>query len=171
MTATSVDAATGCLLVGGKRVFPIGLSDPPPLGSTAPDSGLDAWAEIARAGVTFVRNYTVWTAAGVDEQLVAVAQLLDAAPQHGLQLWLALAGVDNDLSRQALLDRVVNTFKGHPGLGAWKGSDEPAHAPRARRRLRGRLPAPARARSGPSGGADRGAARARAASGRTATRG
>jgi len=27
-----------------------------------------------------------------------------------------------------LLDQVVNTFKGHPGLGAWKGSDEPAHA-------------------------------------------
>jgi hypothetical protein len=129
MTATSVDAATGCLLVGGKRVFPLGLSDPPPLGSTAPDSGLDAWAEIARAGVTFVRNYTVWTPVGLNEQLVAVGALLDAAPQHGLQLWLALAGVDDDLSRQTLLDRVVNTFKGHPGLGAWKGSDEPAHAP------------------------------------------
>ena len=129
MTPTSVDAATGCLLVGGKRVFPIGLSDPPPLGTTAPSNGLDAWAEIARAGVSFVRNYTVWTAEGLDEQLVAVAQLLDAAPKHGLQLWLALAGVDNDLGRQPLLDRVVNTFKGHPGLGAWKGSDEPAHAP------------------------------------------
>jgi hypothetical protein len=133
MTASSIDVATGNLLLAGKPVFPIGLSDPPPLGSTAPDSGLDAWAEIARAGVGFVRNSTVWTAVGVEEQLIAVAEELDAAPSHGLQLWLALAGVDNDLSQQALLDRIVNTFKGHPGLGAWKGVDEPAlgHVPAA----------------------------------------
>ena len=43
--------------------FPIGLSDPPPLDGMAPGNGLDAWAEIASAGVNFVRNYTVWTAA------------------------------------------------------------------------------------------------------------
>jgi len=54
-------------------------------------------------------------------------QELDAAVEHGLRLWLALAGVDNDLSQRALLDRIVNTVKGHPGLGAWKGADEPAH--------------------------------------------
>jgi hypothetical protein len=127
VTVTSIDATTGNLLVQGKRVFPIGLSDPPPLGSMAPDSGLPAWAEIAAAGVTFVRNYTVWRTPGLDEQLLAVAQELDAAPEHGLQLWLALAGVDADLSKQALLDRIVNEFKGHPGLGVWKGVDEPAH--------------------------------------------
>jgi hypothetical protein len=133
VTATSVDPATGNLLVDRKPVFPLGLSDPPPLGSTAPDSGSDAWTEIAAAGVGFVRNYTVWQAAGLDEQLIAVAQELDAAPRHGLQLWLALAGVDRDLEKQALLDRIVNTFKGHPGLGVWKGVDEPAH---------GHVPAP-----------------------------
>ena len=127
MTATSVDPVTGSLLVDGKLRFPLGLSDPPPLGSTAPDSGRDAWAEIAAAGVSFVRNYTVWRPAALDEQLIAVAQELDAAPKHRLQLWLALAGVDADLEKQALLDRVVNTFKGHPGLGVWKGVDEPAH--------------------------------------------
>lgn len=131
MTVSAIDAATGNLLVNGKPTFALGLSDPPPLGTTAPDSGLDAWTEIARAGVNFVRNYTVWTAAGLDEQLIAVAQELDAAPVHGLLLWLALAGIDNDLSKQSLLDRVVNTFKDHPGLGAWKGADEPAfgHVP------------------------------------------
>jgi hypothetical protein len=126
MTRTSVDPATGNLLVGGTPLFPIGLSDPPPLGSTAPN-GSDAWAEIAQAGVRFVRNYTVWTANGVAEQLISVGQELDAAPTHGLQLWLALAGVDGDLSQKALLDQIVNTVKGHPGLGAWKGVDEPAH--------------------------------------------
>src|SRR5262249_2826350 len=72
-------------------------------------------------------------AVGLDEQLIAVAQQLDAAPAHGLQLWLALAGVDGDLSKRALLDRIVSTFKGHPGLGVWKGVDEPAH---------GHVPAP-----------------------------
>jgi hypothetical protein len=133
MTRTTVDAATGNLLVGGKPVFPIGLSDPPPVNGTAPGTGLDAWAEIASAGVTYARHYMVWTAGGAAEQIVSVVQELDAASKHELQLWLALAGVDNDLSHQALLDRIVNTLKGHPGLGAWKGADEPAH---------GHVPAP-----------------------------
>jgi hypothetical protein len=126
MTRTVVDPSTGDLRVGGKRVFPIGLSDPPPLGSTAPNSGLPAWEEIARAGVSFVRNYTVWTAAAFEEQLPAVVRELDAAPNHGLQVWLALAGVDEDLSHQRLLDQIVNAVQGHPGLGVWKGVDEPA---------------------------------------------
>jgi hypothetical protein len=127
MTATSIDAATGNLLVAGKPVFPIGLSDPPPLGTTAPN-GRDAWAEIASAGVTFVRNFTVWRAAAVAEQLIAVGQQLDAATAHGLHVWLALEGVDNDLGHRALLDQIVRTVTGHPGLGVWKGADEPAHA-------------------------------------------
>jgi hypothetical protein len=124
---TVLDPATGDLLVGGKRVFPIGLSDPPPVGTTAPDSGVDAWAEITRAGVNFGRNYTIWSAGAAAEQVLAVEQELNAAEQHGMQLWVALAGVDNDLSKQSLLDRIVNGLKGHPGLGAWKGADEPAH--------------------------------------------
>ncbi len=128
MTTTSIDAVTGNLVVAGKRVFPVGLSDPPPLQSVAPESGRAAWAEIAAAGVTFVRNYTVWEEAAVGEQLLALGQELDAAPAHGLQLWVGLAGVDADLSRRSLLDQIVNAIKKHPGLGAWKGIDEPAHA-------------------------------------------
>jgi hypothetical protein len=127
VTATSIDTVTGNLLVSGKRIFPLGLSDPPPLGSTAPEAGIDAWAEIASAGVNFVRNYTVWHADSLDEQIIAVAQELDAAPRHRLQVWLALAGLDANLEQQSLLDKVVDTFKGHPGLGLWKGVDEPAH--------------------------------------------
>jgi hypothetical protein len=123
----TVDPATGNLLVNGKPVFPLGLSDGPPLGTKAPN-GVDAWTEVARAGVRFLRNYTVWSAAAADEQLFTVQQQLEAAPAHGLQLWLALAGVDRDLSHQALLDRIVDTVKGNAGLGLWKGVDEPAHA-------------------------------------------
>src|SRR5512135_2416435 len=102
MTKTTIDAVTGDLLVGGKPVFPLGLADPPPVSGTAPEGGLPAWTEIARAGVNFARNYTVWSAAAVDEQLLAVGQELAAAEREGLQVWLALAGVDRDLSRQAL---------------------------------------------------------------------
>jgi hypothetical protein len=126
LVKVSVDLSTGGLLVAGKRVFPIGLSDPPPVDGVAP-SGVAGWAEVASAGVTFVRNYTVWTAAGLAEQLLSLVQELDAASTHGLQVWAALAGIDNNLSRQSLLDRVVDTVKGHPGLGVWKGADEPAH--------------------------------------------
>ena len=120
MTATSIDSATGNLLVGGSRVFPLGLSDPPPVDGMAPN-GKPAWAEVASAGVNFARNYTTWTAAAAAEQLLSVGQQLEVAAQHGMQMWVALAGIDNDLSRAALLDRIVNTVKSHPGLGVWKG--------------------------------------------------
>ena len=126
MTATKLDPKTGSLLVGGTRVFPLGLSDPPPVDSIAPN-GKPAWQEISAAGVNFARNYTVWTAAAAAEQLLSVGHELDAAVQHGLQLWVALAGIDDNLSRRSLADRVVNAVKKHPGLGVWKGADEPAH--------------------------------------------
>jgi hypothetical protein len=126
MTATKIDAQTGCLLVAGKRVFPLGLSDAPPVESTAPN-GKAAWAEIASGGANFARHYAPWTAGGAAEQLITLGQQLDAAQQHGLQMWVALAGLDNNLSRQALRTKIVNTLKAHPGLGVWKGADEPAH--------------------------------------------
>jgi hypothetical protein len=106
--------------------FPLGLSDPPPGDSTAPDSGLPAWEEITRAGVNYVRNYAKWTPSTIAAQLFAVRQELDAARSAGLKVWLALAGLDRDLSHESLLDEVVDTLKEHPGLGAWKGADEPA---------------------------------------------
>lgn len=127
MTTTHVDQATGNLVVGGTPVFPLGLSDPPPLDATAPD-GKPAWAEIAGAGVNLVRHYEPWSAAGLTEQLDFVERKLDAAQRHHLQVWLALAGADNDLAHAALLDQVVDAVNGHPGLGVWKGADEPAHA-------------------------------------------
>src|SRR5262249_24790159 len=126
MARVVIDAATGELLVAGRRGFPLGLSDPPQVGSVAPDSGLGAWSEIARAGANFVRNSTVWTAAGFEEQLLAVRRELDAAQSEGVQVWLALAGIDADLSHQVLLDEVVGAVQGHAGLGVWKGIDEPA---------------------------------------------
>src|SRR5690242_4591278 len=131
MATTRIDPATGNLLAGGKAIFPLGLSDPPPVDGTAP-SGAPAWAEIAGAGVNFVRHYEIWTRGGAAEQLLEVEHELDVARDHRLQVWLALAGVDNNLGRRQLLDEIVQTLRGHPGLGVWKGADEPAH---------GRIPA------------------------------
>jgi hypothetical protein len=126
VTATHVDPSTGNLLVGGEAVFPLGLSDPPPVDGTAPN-GRPAWAEIADAGVNFIRHYEVWTPSAAAEQLDFVGRTLEAAQRHRLQVWLALAGVDNNLAHQPLLEEIVRAVKGHPGLGVWKGADEPAH--------------------------------------------
>ena len=127
MATTRIDPATGILLAGGRPVFPIGLWTPrrsgAPLRTAAWMPGTRSRPPASDSSATI----TVWKAVGVDEQMIAVARELDAAPAHGLQLWLALAGVDNNLAHQPLLDRVVNTFKAHPGLGVWKGTDEPAH--------------------------------------------
>jgi hypothetical protein len=130
MSNVSIDSATGNLLIGGKPVFAIGLSDPPPVGSMTP-GGLDAWTEIADAGVNFGRSYPSWPSfsntSAVDEEILSQGEILDAAVGHGLQVWMGLGAVANDLSQEPLLERIVNAFKDHPGLGAWKGSDEPAH--------------------------------------------
>ena len=122
-----IDTATGNLVAGRTPIFPLGLSDPPPVDGTAP-GGRPAWAEIADAGVTFVRHYDPWTRAAAGEQLANVRHKLDVAHAHGLQVWLALAGVDQTLAQRGLLDEIVRACKGHPGLGVWKGADEPAHA-------------------------------------------
>ena len=123
---THLDPTTGNIVSGGKAIFPLGLSDPPPVDGKTPSGG-DAWAEIAGAGINFARHYDPWSASSAVEQMVNVRHKLDVARKHGMQLWLALAGADNTLANKALLTEIVNAVKEHPGLGVWKGADEPAH--------------------------------------------
>ena len=54
MSTVAIDS-TGCIVIDGQKVFPIGLSEAPPLGGKTPD-GRDAWAEVASAGANFVRS-------------------------------------------------------------------------------------------------------------------
>ena len=126
MTVTKLDAATGTLLVAGKRIFPLGPLRPAAGRQSSPEREARVGGDRG-AGANFARNYTLWTAAGAAEQLIALGQELEAAQQHGLQMWVALAGLDHNLARRSLLDKIVNTVKPHPGLGVWKGADEPAH--------------------------------------------
>jgi hypothetical protein len=94
--------------------FPIVLSHGPPSGRLG---------EVAAAGVSHVRlGHDRWSVELADGQVAAERAKLDAARQHGLRGWVWLGKVRDD----PLLTTIVNGLKGHPGLGAWKGWDEPA---------------------------------------------
>ena len=131
MSTVTVDK-TGVLVVGGTRVFPIVLSEGPPPGRNAPN-GRNGLAEVAAAGVGFIRSGTAdWSAGAADRQIAAERNLLDAFADHGLHGWTRLADLTNlppqtDAPRAFLLAKVVNALKGHRGLGIWKGVDEPAN--------------------------------------------
>jgi hypothetical protein len=138
MSVVEVDRATGALVVEGRAVFPLILSDGPPLGAKTPD-GADALAELAAGGASFIRTgRSVWSPGSIDQQVAAEREVLDAAAAHGLHCWLRLGNVP-DLSasalpaKSALLTRIVGELKDHPALGAWKGIDEPANPSRPAR--------------------------------------
>jgi len=110
--------------------FPIGLSNGPPPGGKAPN-GRNGLAEVAAAGVTFIRTGRAdWNAQQIDAQLAAERALLDAAGAHGLRGWLWLGDLPNlpagATSPQAkLLSAVADGMQGHTALSAYKGIDEP----------------------------------------------
>lgn len=100
--------------------FPIIVSNgPPPTG----------FQTIADAGVTMIRTGRGdWNEATLDAQIADERALLDDAAAHGLKCWVwlgALTNVPAGGATGAALRRVVTALGGHPGLGAWKGQDEP----------------------------------------------
>src|SRR2546423_12312493 len=130
MSAVTIDSAAGCVVIGGAKIFPIGLSEPP-----APDGvtrdGRNAWAEVSSAGANFVRSgLHDWSLAQIDAQIAAERTRMDAAGAHGMYCWPRL-GHAGDLpvaagsTAQQLLLRIANGLKTHAALGAWKGVDEP----------------------------------------------
>ena len=131
--AVTIDGATGSLVVNGQKLFPLGLSDPPPLGGAAP-GGNDAWAEIASAGANFIRSgRSDWNLQQLDQQIAQERARLDQAGAHHLLCWPRLTDAAGNLPTtpnspaEQLLVRIVNGLKDHPALGAWKGVDEPAN--------------------------------------------
>src|SRR3954466_6440721 len=78
---------SGGLKVGSKTLFPIGISLPPPPGGKTP-SGRDGLAELAAAGVTFVRTGTAgWNEEFVTAQIAAEGARLDEAAAAGVRCW------------------------------------------------------------------------------------
>jgi hypothetical protein len=128
----TIDARTGVLVIDGKKVFPIGFSNPPPLGKQAP-SGKEGLQELADAGGNLIRTGIAgWSLNAIDAQLAAEKAKLDAAAAHGLHVWLWLGDVANlppaggpPSENAQLLTKIVNALKSHPALGAWKAIDEP----------------------------------------------
>jgi hypothetical protein len=102
--------------------FPIVLANGPPV------AGL---REVADAGVTMIRTGIAdWNEARLDLQLASERVKLDAAVANGLRCWLWLGATTNlppgrPSPSERVLTRIVEAFRGHPGLGAWKGHDEP----------------------------------------------
>lgn len=134
MSRVTVDRTTGALRVGGAKLFPLGLSNPPPLGGTTPD-GTDGLKEVADAGVSFIRTGRGdWAPGRMAEHLAAERAVLDAAATNGLLCWLYLgelpdlppraAGAQAS-AREQMLSQIAASLGGHPGLGAYKGVDEP----------------------------------------------
>jgi hypothetical protein len=131
MSRVTIDGQTGVLHIDGEKVFPLGLSNPPPLGVKAPD-GADALEQRVDAGASFIRTGRGdWSLAAIDAQLAAERALEDAAATHGLHCWLYLGDTPNlpasgpPSANEQLLTKIVTAFKAHPALGAYKGIDEP----------------------------------------------
>ena len=138
MSVVEIDRATGALVLGERKLFPIVLSNGPPLGAKAP-SGQDALAELAAGGANFIRTgRSIWTPESLEQQIAAERDVLDAAAAHGLHCWLQLGNVADFpagalAAKEQMLTRIVGQLKDHPALGAWKGVDEPANPNRPAR--------------------------------------
>ena len=128
MANVSIHGPTGVLVVDGQKVFPLGISDPPPVDGRAP-SGEHAFQELANGGITMIRSGTPdWALASINHQIAAEQKLQDTAAAHGLQCWLRLgpiADLPGAAANQQLLQKIVTAFKDHPALCAYKGVDEP----------------------------------------------
>lgn len=120
-------AAGGILQVNGASVFPIGLTMPPAPDTKSPDGG-GALAALHADGVSFIRsgpNRGRWDDAAIESELTVE----DAAARAGVYCMpflreLGAIGPKDDGHAQALR-KLVARLKDHPGLGVWKGADEP----------------------------------------------
>jgi hypothetical protein len=113
------------LVIDGQKVFPIGFTTPPPPDGLTP-AGTNGIAELADAGATFLRTGGPWS----DEAIKREEKYLDVAARYGLHClpFLREHSFVDTAAREKALRELINRFKNHPGLGAWKGDDEPAWA-------------------------------------------
>ena len=79
MALVAVDPASGALLQGGRKLFPLCLSNGPPADRTAP-SGRDGLAEVAAAVINMIRTGTAAWGPETAPGLIALERAkLDAA--------------------------------------------------------------------------------------------
>jgi hypothetical protein len=116
------------LVIDGKRVFPIGFTMPPPIDGKTP-TGKNGIKEISDAGATFLRA-PYWGYDWDEEKTFRhTKEVLDAAAKNKMHTWVwfkELSGFNpGDKTKEELFRKIVTRFKDHPGMGAWKGADEP----------------------------------------------
>jgi hypothetical protein len=116
------------LSINGRPTFTIGLTAPPRPDARTPGGKL-AFDEFYEAGISFVRPPMSDADAGTAEWIAYEQAFLEAAARSRLHsiVWLKeLAATPRDAAAQEdALRRVVRKFRNHPGLGVWKGDDEP----------------------------------------------
>jgi hypothetical protein len=136
------------LSINGRKVFPIGFTIPPAPDAKTPDGKL-ALEEFREAGATFIRTgpmrdveqgkkFAAWDAEWAEREKL----YMKAAARAGMYcapFLKELAEIDaKHPEREEKLRHVVRFFKNNPGLGVWKGADEPQW---------GKLPVPALVRA------------------------
>jgi hypothetical protein len=116
----------GVLILDGQKRFPLNLTIVPGPEARAPN-GRPAYAEFADCGVLFMRSGgPTWN----DDQIEKEKTMQAAAAAGGMRCcpWLGwdLANFDPaDHEKEAKLRKIIATFEDSPGMGLWKGADEP----------------------------------------------
>jgi len=125
--------SSGGMQIDGKKTFVISFGMPPPAGGKTPE-GKDGLAELHDAGANFARiapqKWPTEEAQGSPAALARFQGWLDAAAAAHLYCWITLGDLPaikpKDPKNEEMLRMIINRFKNHPGLGGWKGYDEPA---------------------------------------------
>src|SRR5688572_29219717 len=123
----TIDSDT-VISIDGRKVFPIGFTMAPPPGAKSP-RGVEGLRELRDAGALMLRSGPMGPGKWDDAGIAREREWLDAAARNGMYAmpWLKeLSGVPGREGPKAdALRRIVTMFKDHPGLGVWKGEDEP----------------------------------------------
>jgi len=114
-------------VVNGERVFPFFFMLAPPADGRTPRGG-DGWRELKQYGTVFHHCNVLpgqWGAAGE----ARIDRMLARSAETGLLCAVAIRDLDapqpGNAATESELRRVIAKYKDHPGLGIWKGSDEP----------------------------------------------
>ncbi|HEY2586262.1 MAG TPA: hypothetical protein VGI81_10910 [Tepidisphaeraceae bacterium] len=125
-TRVTIDA-DGVLLVNGSKVFPIALTMAPAAEAKSPD-GRNALVALHADGISFIRSGPTkgaWDNAAVEAEV----RYEEAAARAGIYCMPFLrelgSAAPKQQGRAEALRKLVDRLKNNPGLGVWKGADEP----------------------------------------------
>ena len=116
------------LAVNGRKVFPIGFTFAPLPGAKSP-RGVEGLRELRDAGALMLRSGPSGNGRWDDAYLEREREWMDAAARNEMfaMPWLKEFAAIPDRSgpKAKRLRQIVSLFKDHPGMGIWKGEDEP----------------------------------------------